>query len=416
MNGHVVGVLGASGMVGQGATVQLRRLGADRLRLGARRPDALRRLVGGRLDGHGEVLPADATDPESLAAFCTGCDIVINCAGPTYQLKETVAAAAVAAGAHCVDVAGDDPAHERMVARGLAGTDRAVVFSAGVLPGLSSIVPRWMARAFERPETLTAHVGGREPCSPVVAADMLLSLRTGGADGAAFGEALAAWRAGRRRSRVLRATERNRVPGFPGLVAATPFLSAETERLARALALTDVDWFNVHPGSAVRAEMLRLPHYLAEAAGPAGAVDPTSTTAGTGAGESFGVRLARAAELDLAGRSPFYAMAFAMTGRAAGGPAGRTVLLRTPSSYHLTGLVGALAAQHVLAGDVPPGLHFAADVLDPELIVDGLRAASASLALSLTVSDTAPARGDGRSPADAGPDLSAEDRVEEGVL
>ncbi|ORT53488.1 saccharopine dehydrogenase NADP-binding domain-containing protein [Frankia sp. KB5] len=413
MKGRVVGVLGATGMVGQGAAVELRRLGADRLRLGARRPDALRRLVDERLDGRGEVRPADATDPQSLAAFCSGCDIVINCAGPTYLLKETVAAAAVAAGAHCVDVAGDDPAHERMVARGLAGTDRTVVFSAGVLPGLSSVLPRWLARAFDRPETLTAHVGGREPCSPLVAEDMLLSLRTGGADGAAFGEALAAWRAGRRRSRALRATERTRAPGFPGPVAATPFLSAETERLAQVLALTDVDWFNVHPGSAVRAEMLRLPHYLAEASGSAGAADRAG---GGGAGESLGVRLARAADLDLAGRSPFYAMAFAMTGQVAGGPTGRTVVLRTASSYHLTGLVGALAAERVLAGDVRSGLHFAADVLDPDLVVDGLRAASASFSLSLTVSDTAQARRDERSPAKASPDLPAEDLVEEGVL
>jgi hypothetical protein len=370
-------------MVGSAAMAELRRLGIGALRLGARRADRIRQVRAGEWDGQGEVVAVDATDPADLAAFCAGCQVVLNCAGPSYLLTDTVAAATVRAGGHYVDVAGDDPACEGMAARGLSGTDRSVVFSAGTLPGLSSIVPRWLARRstpdgcpartaapvdIGRPRALTAHVGGMEPCSPAVTTDMMLSLRTGGADGAAFGEPLAAWRGGQLRSRALRAAEDTVAPFFPGPVACMPFLSTETGRLARALRLDDVDWYTVYPGGAVWAELRQLPGY---AHGP----DSGHTDAG--------VRLMRAARLDLAGRSPYYLMVFTMWGERDGAAVTRTAVLRTPSSYRLTGLVGAITTRAVLDGRTPPGLHYACDVLDPDHVVGEVRRSGVLTTFSL---------------------------------
>ncbi|MEX5710659.1 saccharopine dehydrogenase NADP-binding domain-containing protein [Parafrankia sp. FMc6] len=400
-----VGIVGASGMVGLAAVEQLRRLGVDDLRLGARRADLVRRAVDEVLGGRGEAHAVDATDPAALARFCSGCQVVLNCAGPTYLLGDTVGVAALAAGAHYVDVAGDDPVLESMTGRGLAGTDRAVVVSAGTLPGLSSLLPRWLAASgFTRPVGLTAHVGGIEPCSPVVATDMLLSMRTGGVAGAAFGEPLAAWRDGARRPRALRAAENTVAPRFPGPVAITPFLSAETERLAGALGLRSVDWYNVHPGPAVRAELARMPGYAADPA-----TDPAQV----------GVRLRRAADLDLHGRTPYYLMVFGLHGQSTGGHRTATLVLRAPSSYRLTGLVGALAARAVLAANVPPGLRAACDVLDPGEVVDEIRAAGPDLGVLHTdhadhAEAGAPARTAAASQWPAAPALS--DDAEEGVL
>ncbi|MYS56904.1 epimerase, partial [Streptomyces sp. SID6013] len=67
------------------------------------------------------------------------------------------------------------------------------VLSAGALPGLSGLLPRWLARqGLDSAATLTAYCGGLETCSPTVAHDLMLSLSSGGADGAAYGEPLAA--------------------------------------------------------------------------------------------------------------------------------------------------------------------------------------------------------------------------------
>jgi Saccharopine dehydrogenase NADP binding domain len=394
-SGHVIGVLGASGAVGRAAVRELRDLAAGELLLGGRRLDALRAVVDEDLAGHGETVGADASDPPSLAAFARRCHVVLNCAGPTYRLKDTVAAAALRAGAHCVDVAGDDPAAEALLSVGDPGAGgRSVVLSAGTLPGLSSILPRWLARGLDTAAALSAYCGGLEPCSATVAEDLMLSLTTGGADGAAYGEPLAGWRAGRRQSRALRPVEDGEAPGFPGRVALQPFLSAETRRLAADLGLDRVDWFNAHPGQQVRTLLNRLPASIA-------------------AGESqqeLARRMMLAARLDLAGRMPYYVMHFALTGSAHGTPASRYLTLRASSSYRLTAAVGALAVNAVLRGHVPPGVHFACDVLDAGTIVRWLGTSGAARFEPPGQVD------EGGSADGTGPIREADDPIDEGVL
>jgi Saccharopine dehydrogenase NADP binding domain len=393
---RIVGVLGASGAVGRAAVRELRDLEHTAPLLGGRRLDALRQVAQEDLAGTGEVTRADVADPASLAAFAERCDVVLNCVGPTYRLKATVAAAALDARAHCVDVAGDDPAAEALLSHyepTMGG--RAVVLSAGALPGLSSILPRWLARqGLDTVTALTAYCGGLEPCSPTVAEDLMLSLTTGGADGAAYGEPLAAWRAGRKRSRVLRPVEDTQPPGFPGRAAVQPFLSAEIERLAAHLGLERADWFNVHPGRQVRALLNLLPGKLADGADRV----------------ELAERMMLAGRLDLAGRTPYYVMHFALAGSAGGRPAERRLTVRTDSSYRLTAAVGALAVDAVLRGDVPPGVHFACDVLDSGTVAGWIRESGAG---RFELSGEASADGPGAR-GDEVPD--ADDLIDEGAL
>ncbi|MFE0413476.1 saccharopine dehydrogenase NADP-binding domain-containing protein [Streptomyces tendae] len=364
MTKPVIGVLGASGAVGRAAVRELRALGHTGLRLGGRTESALRAVAEEDPAGHDEALWADATAPDGLRAFTEGCDIVLNCAGPTYRLRATVASAALAAGAHCVDVAGDDPAAEDLLAAGDPARDgRTVVLSAGALPGLSSLLPRWLAgQGLDSVAALTAHCGGLEPCSPTVAHDLMLSLTSGGADGAAYGEALAAVRGGRRVPRALRTAEDTEHHAFPGRVALQPYLSGESERLATVLGLDRLDWYNVHPGPAVRALLNVLPGRLAAGDDPAELAD----------------RLFLAADLDLAGRAPYYVMDFELSGTSSGRPATAGLTLRAASSYRLTAAVGALAVDAVLRARVPAGVHFARDVLDPGTVVRHLRGRGAA--------------------------------------
>ncbi|WP_051966429.1 saccharopine dehydrogenase NADP-binding domain-containing protein [Kitasatospora mediocidica] len=352
----VVGVLGGSGVVGRAAARALRELGVERLRLGGRRLDAVAAVAAalpGGTDRASRAVAVDLDAAASLAAFCAGCSVVLNCAGPSYRVRGRVALAALAAGAHCVDVAGDDPAYEQLRAVDVAGTGRSVVLSAGMLPGLSGLLPRWLAQRQQvgGGGRLTVWTGGLERCSRTVAADLLLSVGgdpSGDPSGhptdatVPFGESLAAWRQGRRVSRALRAQDGAELPYFPTSVSLQPYLSTEAERLARALGLDELDWFNVFPGRRVRDLLAALGtgrEPLAEAA----------------------ERLVRAAELDLTGRRPYFRMVFALDS-----PDGAaTAVLGTRDSYRLTAAVGALAVTATLAGTIPAGLHFAAEVLDP---------------------------------------------------
>lgn len=376
----VIGVLGASGEVGRAAVRALRDLGHTAPRLGGRNEQTLRAVQDEELAGRGTVLPTDVDDPAGLAAFVGGCDIVLNCVGPTYRLRARVAAAALAVDAHCVDVAGDDPAAEDLLAQpDPALTRRSVVLSAGVLPGLSSILPRWLARhGMDKVSALEAYCGGLEPCSPTVATDLILSLTSGGADGAAYGEPLAAVRGGRRVPRTLRAQQDIELPGFPGRVDVVPFLSDETERLAVSLGLDRVDWYNVHPGRQVHTVLNALPSALAAGEAP----------------QTLEQRLIRAAALDLAGRSPYYLLDFRLSGTVDGQPAERRLTVQARSSYRLTAAVGVMAVDAITRGTVPSGVHFACDVLDPEAVADGLRAGTAADRFALVPSSAEPADAD----------------------
>ena len=296
-------------------------------------------------------MAVDLDRPDRLARFCAGCAVVLNCAGPSYRVRGRVAEAAVAAGADYVDVAGDEPAYADLSGSDLAARGRRAVLSAGMLPGLSGLLPGWLAERHPdgaRGGRLTVWSGGLERCSRTVAADLVLSLGGTGTGGAAdgpraYGEPLAAWRSGRRESRALRPRDDAELPFFPGPVALRPYLSGEAERLARALRLDRLDWFNVFPGRRVR-------DVLAAVGGSGRPLDEAAD------------RLARACQVDLAGRRPYYRMVFAL--RSAAG-ATATATLGAADSCRLTAAVGALAVTESLAGRVPPGLHFAAEVLDP---------------------------------------------------
>ncbi|GAA3983110.1 NAD-dependent dehydratase [Thermobifida alba] len=343
----LVGLVGASGAVGAQAARALRGLGRTRLRLGGRRAAPLRALAA-ELGAGAEARPVDLDDAAALADFCSGCAVVVNCAGPSYRIVDRVARAALAAGADYVDVTGDAPVHARLSRDGLAGR-RTAVLSAGVLPGLSALLPRWAARG--RLERVVAYTGGLERCTEAAAADLLLSLPGSARQAAVFGEPLAVWRAGRRVPRALQARDGVRAPFFPEEAFVQPFLTGEAERLAAALGLREVQWHTVHPGPRTRAVLT----------GAAGRPD--------GADGATAARLRAAADLDLAGRTPYYLLVFQLTERVEGKVRERCLVVRTADSYRLSGRVAAVAAHEVLRGAVPPGLHYACDVLDPRTTV-----------------------------------------------
>jgi hypothetical protein len=91
-------------------------------------------------------LQVDLNDPAQLAAFCDGCRIVVNCAGPTYRILDTVARAAFAAGADYVDIGGELVAKDALTRRDVA-TGRVV-----------GVLRRGHARAF-RPAAPAAGQG-----------------------------------------------------------------------------------------------------------------------------------------------------------------------------------------------------------------------------------------------------------------
>jgi hypothetical protein len=350
MAGDRIGILGGNGAVGRAHIRRLHELALGPLRIGTRRPSP-------GFPAEHEAVAFDIDDNAALKRFCSGCRIVVNCAGPSCRIEGRVAQAAFAAGADYVDPGGDESLHTLLVSDGDVGARRAIV-SAGMMPGLTGLLPRWLAReVFDRAFRLTAYICTRDLFTPAAAADFLASLRGG------YGTPMAAWRAGAAASSCLQPLINVALPFFAAPVNAFPYLSKEAERLAHALQLSDLSWYIVFDGGQMWKAL------LANGARAAARVDAAEAR-----------KLARAAEIDLFGQAPHQVFVFRLEGERDGRPGTRVLIAHSASAYDLSAAVVTAGVLALLAREIPRGIHFAADILDSPSAVQYIRA-SGSLTL-----------------------------------
>jgi hypothetical protein len=342
----LVGVLGGAGAVGRTAVERLRGFGLP-VRVGGR--DLARASEVARTFA-ADAVAVDLFDDASLAAFCAGCSVVLNCAGPSYQVLDRVARAAVEAGAGYVDAAGDAVAVDALAQDPPAALARhPAVFSAGLMPGLSGLLPRLLLDG-SPVARLDVYVGGSVEISPASAVDALLTR------GPRFGHALAMWRDGQVAPHSLAPLRSITLPGFHGRVHAVPFLSTEMIALASAAGLTELRNYTVYATD-------NLPQAFAMAWADEG--QPP---------EAHADAIVEAARQDVAAHGRHYAVLAYARPPAGSGLMPRRVLLRTPDSYPLSGVVSAVAARQVALGAVAAGAHVASEVLDPEAVAKELAA------------------------------------------
>lgn len=330
----MIGVLGGSGTVGRVVVDRLAAAG-HAVRVGGR--DLARAKA---IPGASDAVAVDLDDAGALAAFSAGCSVVVNCAGPSYRVLDVVARAALRTGAGYVDAAGDAVALDALTTDAPPGLQHLpAVFSAGLMPGLSGLLPRLLAEAGPIGR-LDVYVGGSVEISRLSAVDALLTR------GPRFGHALAAWRDGRVVEHALAPLRSVTLPGFRGRVHAWPFLSTEMAALAEALGVVELRNYTVYATE-------NLPEVLATAWADDGPLDAHVDA------------VVEAARRDVEECGRHYALLAHARPPAGSGGGSRRVLLRTPDSYELSGVVAALAAAEIVAGRVPAGAHHAADVLDP---------------------------------------------------
>lgn len=343
-----IGLLGGTGAVGREVAARLRAGGAGEVLIGGRDVAAAEAVVAGVLGGEGHAVEADAGDPVSLRDFCAASDVVVNCAGPSRLLMDRVAVAAIQGGARYVDVGGDDPVYDRM-SRPSAPDTGCVVLSAGMIPGLTGLLPRYLAGlGFTEVDRLTVYHGVRDRIGKAGAYDFVAGIAEG-AD-----ESFAAWRSGGPRSGAARRAADRTLPGFTDPVTVHPYLSPEARRTALRLGLRDGDWHTVLFDGQTSAVLGGLPGLTED--GLAAAAE----------------RLYRAAEFDMLGRTPQVILVCQLDGRGDGGAMTRSLVLRATGAAELVAAAAAVTVPQVVRGDVPAGVHFAADVLDAAAAVAAL--------------------------------------------
>ncbi|RNE93661.1 hypothetical protein EBL85_06015 [Marichromatium sp. AB32] len=342
-----VGLLGASGELGGVAARVLLDGGLDTLRLGARdrrRAETLaaelrRRAPGARI----ETRAVDLTEPASALAFAADCGVLVNCAGPARDTSRHAALAAIAAGVDLVD-ASAEPGIAALFERAPA---RTALLGAGLQPGLTGLLPRWLAgRGFARVTRLRSYLRVFDRFTATAATDFLHATDAGCLP-------LAAWRSGPRGGALARRSAVE-LPFFDAPATLLPYLDQEAMALAGALGLEHGDWFSVVSAPQVLDAFDRAP-----------ALEPEAARAA----------LERASALDLLGRRPRIQLLVELAGR---DPAGRALtrcaLVDGVGNATVSGTLIALATGALVDGALTPGAGFAALALDPEAMLAGLRA------------------------------------------
>ncbi|MEJ2626061.1 MAG: saccharopine dehydrogenase NADP-binding domain-containing protein [Pseudolabrys sp.] len=345
----IIGVVGGSGAVGGAVLRNVAGFGA--LRVSGRDRSRVALALAQEAEGSGEAYAVDPTDRQAVRRFCEGCDVVINCAGPSCRLLDSVATAAIEAGAHYVDPGGDDPLHRILSLKEHRGTS--VILSAGMLPGLSGLLPARLLGHFDAIERLTGYAGGLDRFSPAGAEDFLVSLSNG------FGWGGMCIRQGEMRPSDGPAGDQIKLPLATFVAEAHPFVSTEFQRVCRRLGVPNGDWYNVFAGRHV-IDFLRH-------------MQGSGASRGSNAKPGVVNGLVDASELDVAGRTPQQIIVIEAVGRKSDRSIVRTIAVRAGSGAELTGSMAACAALAVLGGRTPAGVHYAADILSPEVALDQIK-------------------------------------------
>jgi len=303
-----------------------------------------------------EWVQVDLYDSKSLSDFCAGCDVIVNCAAPSYHIGDRVALAAVEAGAYYIDSFGGDPLEQSLSERNVGGL---FVISAGVSPGLSGILPRWLfAQGFEIPDSIHVFAGGRERYSSGSVADFLLSSIAG------FGVPDAYWRNGS----VIRCPklfpEGLHVPGFKGEVYVKRYLTSEAVRLAKRLKLREAHYYNVNVDKRVNDTILRCCARLM--------VDNSNAALEESVSE-----LVTLSSMVLSEGSSWYTMMIEAQGITEGKTIRKRAILQSPNSSQITGGVIAIIVETILQQTPDDGVYWAFELLNPAMVVDKLLATKA---------------------------------------
>ncbi|QDR79898.1 saccharopine dehydrogenase NADP-binding domain-containing protein [Sporomusa termitida] len=339
----MIGVIGGYGDVGLQAVRMLQKWGKVRLKIGGRNPAEARKNLGVEF-AETEWVPVDAENVQSVEHFLAGCELVINCTGPSSRLGGRVAGMCLAKGCHHID-AGVNKELESLHG---APYNTISLYAAGAVPGLSGLLPRWLAKSFDQLESMLCYIGSLDRFTASAAEDYLA-----GASGRG-NKPLAAWQNGSCRLSVLRRRERIQLPFFAREVTLYPYFDQEAEFVASSLLLNNGEWYIASDGKQVSSLLEEVcGQFLTER-------------------ETAIRRLCRASEIDSAGRQRYINFIIQLSGKINGCRIDRTLVLQADRPAVLTGLAAAAAGMAVLAGEIPPGVCPLAEIVDPCSVVTRL--------------------------------------------
>lgn len=361
-----IGILGGYGKVGVVATRHLAKLDDIEMLVAGRNEEAaltaaieLESAYGNNNGKSFQGIGVDVHEPESLSAFCSQCDVVLNCTGPTALIGDVVARAAICNGAHFVDPGGYDYVLDQLadLRNEIEEKRLSVCFAAGIVPGISASLPMVAAADFTRIDSLDCYFAGEDTWSYGSAFDMTCGMN----ELSQLGPCM-----------ISKGTEKKlplsrRVIHFPtlptpmGSSMAQPFYTKEFKRVAQSVGGKEARCFWVNTGLAFFLVLSTVRLFKLFRSGSQ--IDRSARM------------LCRASDFDGRRReSKGYMLCAVINGFCEGKNVTRTYWLHFPDSYTGTGLAAGMVAQKIVErGDGVGTMGFFPEMFDASEVLEVLQ-------------------------------------------
>ena len=233
MEETLIGVIGSSGFIGRKLCEQL--IKKYNVRGGQRSPRyADANLSTNRISWQ----YVDVFDEMSLESFCSGCDIVINCAGPTYKIGDRIAVVANRNGSDYVDIFGGGYLEYQLYKECIEGKNYKI-FAAGSMPGFSGIALKWLISKFDIIQKIKVYEGSFEKSGISACEDIILSSVKNFGLKDTYVEDMKYIRKGLEQESVL-------IPGVPEPVYCQYYLTQEIQHLQKKYSIPNIKVYHMN--------------------------------------------------------------------------------------------------------------------------------------------------------------------------
>ncbi len=233
MKNEIVAVIGCGGLIGSMVVEKLLEKGIEVRGGQRRRPN--KRII----DEKFQWVQLDIYKEEQLRNFCKGCRVILNCAGPSYEIKEKVAIAAIKENVIYVDLSDSVMCNEDVVSR--LRNKGIIIVGTGYVPGISGAILNLISEEFDSVEKVQGFQSGRQYSTEIAFADVILSSI------ANAGYPDTYMKNGKMYRENVDPNIRRIIPGFPETVYLKSYLSHEIIDVAMNLNIQEIHWYNSLP-------------------------------------------------------------------------------------------------------------------------------------------------------------------------
>ena len=333
MTNQRIGIVGGYGRVGLETAQHLIKITNYDIVISGRsikKADEAAANLGARVSGQ----MVDINDQSTLDVFCRRCDIVINCAGPSAVVQDRVALAAIRQSIHYVDPGGYNMLYKILEEKENEIKNKGLrfVISAGLFPGLSEVFPAYIAKTqFESVNYLELYYVGHDRWTYNSAYDIVSSLKEMENYGFVYFDNGRMKKLGK-----VSGIKKIKLPPPLGSVRVFPFFSPEILQVVQKYGIKSAQTYGTNSGIFVPLTMFYIMLFRQY---------KTQKQK-----ERSAMLIAKAAELDLKKRSPYFIMYLIIEGKMAGKKKRIVSKLVFGDTYKPTGLSLAITARLILEG------------------------------------------------------------------